>query len=390
MIKRSSWIALLLIVSACGKEVDKKRSGVIHADVTELKNITSNDSQLVNAVKDGEALLVKESLKQGADVNHYDDKGFRPLAYAIQNGSIEVIETLLEAGAKETDLDIRGNTALHLALMLKKDKALYYLLRLKPELTEENSEKLTPLEYAISVNYVDGVKILLGYRNIVSHDERSFSENEYTSLVSFASHFSESHKIIKLLKLNRKLDNGHNTQQLFFDCLNESFLEGIELIATQVRRIKKIADGQNVIASIVAKSGTEFDDSKKLFITDLIKLGLNINGEKNDSTNPLVSAVKANNYEALSYILSLGANVNEVNKDGETALLVAVENSKLEEIKLLTSVGAFKEYLYRKENRIYKVDICKYLPSYRRGFFRETDSSLKEQVELIKSYLKCD
>src|SRR5690606_13269173 len=54
MIKRSLWVALLLIVSACGKAVDKKRNEVVHSDVIELKNITSIDSQLVNAVKDGE------------------------------------------------------------------------------------------------------------------------------------------------------------------------------------------------------------------------------------------------------------------------------------------------------------------------------------------------
>src|SRR5690606_11275234 len=121
---------------------------VVHSEIA-VDSQSTLDSQLINAIKDSEVLLVRQAIKLEADPNKYDDNGFRPLAYAIQKGNIEIIEILLKAGAKTQELDVRANSALHLAILLDKKKVLYYFLSLKPDTNILNSQGFTPLEYAI-------------------------------------------------------------------------------------------------------------------------------------------------------------------------------------------------------------------------------------------------
>lgn len=383
MVKLSQWLTLALIFSACGKKVDETKKKTIHTNVIDLETVSSVDTQLLNAIKDKEALLVKQALILGADPNQYDDNSFRPMAYAIQARSIEIIELLLSYGAKTTELDIRSNSALHLAIMLKQESILYYLLRQKPTLEQRNAEGKTPLEYAVSENYPEGVKILLAYNNIFKK-----MSLDYDYLQSLGSRF-QADQITELLAFNKKLSLGHNVQQLFFEALDKKFLEGIELIAS-ANNIKSIAKGQNVLSSVIKKCGNEFTEQDKTFITGLMALGLNVNGEKADNALPLINAVQKGNYEAVTYLLSLGAKINKVSSEGETALFVAVQKADTEMVKLLSTLGAFSTYFYRENDRLYKVNICKFLPEYRRGLFRTNDYALKEKVEKMKEYLTCE
>jgi len=75
------------------------------------------DAQLRTACGQGDLALVKLLLSQGADVNSTDVNGHAPLHYATSPKCVEVVNTLIEAGA---DLNAKshpfagGQTPLHL------------------------------------------------------------------------------------------------------------------------------------------------------------------------------------------------------------------------------------------------------------------------------------
>lgn len=67
---------------------------------------------LFDAAKLGRVDLIPLLVRNGADVNAYDTRGFTPLILAAYNGQADAVEALLEAGADPCKPDLnQGNTA---------------------------------------------------------------------------------------------------------------------------------------------------------------------------------------------------------------------------------------------------------------------------------------
>lgn len=376
---------LLLLLASCGKKMDKKPREVNSTVQFEREVREEVDDQLMNALAIGEPLLAEEAIRLGADINQINSDGLRPLALAIQNESIELVSLLIKNGADAFDVDENGNNVAHMAILFRKEKALYYFLkggRLAFSVSE-NKEGLTPLEFAINENYVDGVKILLAYNNF-----KKVQELDYHRLFLLQK-FHNNPEIAKLLELNQKLEKKEHLTEVFEKCLAEEFISGVELLAS-VKKLPSLSQGKNIIANVVTRAGKNFSDHHKTLISKLIRFGLNIEGEKEDTTTPLIRAIQDSNFEAVSYILSLGAKTETVSSEGLTALYSAVQLLKIKETELLMSLGAPTEYYYTEENKVYKVKICKTIPETRRSFFRRGDNTFSSQIEKLKEILQCN
>lgn len=74
------------------------------------------DSRLRTACAQGDLVLVKRLLSQGADVNSTDGDGWSALHYAAAAGCVEVVKTLIEAGTNlNTQSKKTGWTPLYFA-----------------------------------------------------------------------------------------------------------------------------------------------------------------------------------------------------------------------------------------------------------------------------------
>ena len=65
------------------------------------------------------------------NIHHRNDQGENALISAAQEGQIDVVKLLLDAGADATQSNADGETPLSLAIMLKQKKELIELLREK-------------------------------------------------------------------------------------------------------------------------------------------------------------------------------------------------------------------------------------------------------------------
>ncbi|CED83522.1 Ankyrin repeat-containing domain [Phaffia rhodozyma] len=108
----------------------------------------SPNEQLLNAAKtDNEELLLSVlSLTGRFDINHQDGLGFTALHYAVQRGSTDCLDHILEEDDCDVDLQTRleGLTPIHLAMQVQDQELRIYLVR---SLLEAGSSTQIPNKY---------------------------------------------------------------------------------------------------------------------------------------------------------------------------------------------------------------------------------------------------
>lgn len=82
-----------------------------------------NNSDLIDAAKQGDVVSVQVLLGQGADVNATEKYGWTPLLWAAVNGHTEVVKLLLDSGAKVNVKNELGWTSLEYAKLKDTNKS---------------------------------------------------------------------------------------------------------------------------------------------------------------------------------------------------------------------------------------------------------------------------
>ncbi|XP_069110540.1 uncharacterized protein [Argopecten irradians] len=115
---------------------------------------------LLFALRDNKQKEAIRLLKQGAGVEFRDQTGCYPLHYAGQKGYNDVLNLLLENGAKPFAWDNNGQTALHKAAMNGHLSTIVQLVARGSKVDIIDRTGRLPLEYAVRNKHVDAVKML--------------------------------------------------------------------------------------------------------------------------------------------------------------------------------------------------------------------------------------
>ncbi len=117
---------------------------------------------MYDAALNGELEKVKESLRQGADLNDVDNEGRTALMYASFNGHTEIVRLLLDEGAGVGTRDPMGRTALLFASTGPFVETVKLLLdhHADPNITD-NDEHFSPLMHAAAEGQLEVVKLLI-------------------------------------------------------------------------------------------------------------------------------------------------------------------------------------------------------------------------------------
>ncbi|MDN5247643.1 MAG: ankyrin repeat domain-containing protein [Wolbachia endosymbiont of Tyrophagus putrescentiae] len=93
-----------------------------------LDNKTLNQ-KLIDSCEKGNLEAVRNAIKEGADINHYDKYGLTPLYYSVFFKHYEIVEFLLKSGANiYAPSGISGYNTLHLAAQEGSKRMLILLL----------------------------------------------------------------------------------------------------------------------------------------------------------------------------------------------------------------------------------------------------------------------
>lgn len=122
-------------------------------------------SPLHIAAKKGHDRIVRVLLRHQVDCNERDSDGLMPLMHAIIGGYEDVMVSLIEHGARIDDADAQGRTALHWAVMHRREGLLHRLLKHcqgnAAHMNAYDSAGRTPLHTAVNIGFEAGVDALL-------------------------------------------------------------------------------------------------------------------------------------------------------------------------------------------------------------------------------------
>ena len=129
------------------------------------KVITSNDinmdiDNLVRGCRLGRRILVERAL-EAVDVDIKDHRGFSCIHWAAMGGHSDIIEMLLQRGARIDILNKKGSTPLILASWKGRVETVKLLLNNGASPNVANRGKMTPLKWGVALGRADIVDILV-------------------------------------------------------------------------------------------------------------------------------------------------------------------------------------------------------------------------------------
>jgi hypothetical protein len=151
---------------------------------------------LHSAAATGNAAQLKKHIEKKADVNAADENGNMPLKLAVESGSVECVNMLLQAGANPNAKDSSGSTALMAACQAGFKEIEEALLAAKADPAVKNATGMTALHIAAMMRQLDVIEPL-----IKAHADVNAKDNDGQTPVVLAQR-SGATEIVELLRQN--------------------------------------------------------------------------------------------------------------------------------------------------------------------------------------------
>lgn len=318
----------------------------------DVDNLEPNDTRLIHAIRDRDTKLTRSLIKLGSNVNQPNSVGYTPLGEAVTQGSFEIIQDLLEAGA---DPDCGSeSTPLYAAAVQGRIEIAALLIQAGADVNL-SSDGETPLMGAAAEGNMNIVQLLIeagADANARTQDGKSAltraAENGWQVVFNYLAPLT-AHKLRK--SAQKQLDKGI----LYRQRKDNSLVDGFVSAAIEGRT----GDVQKAIEQDIDVDTINANGSNALYAAAywgqaeiaqvLIAAGANLEIQDEQSGwTPLMGAVRMNQYAIVKILLEAGANPNAWSQDHDaypslTPLMIAAS--------YCVSIEIFKELIR------YKADI---------------------------------
>ena len=239
-------------------------------------------------------------INHGADVNSTNKNNVTSLMTACENGNIDAIDVLLNAGANPNIADTEGVTCIHHAVNGGCNKEiLQAIISLVADINASNMDGETALLIACQKGNIDAIDILLN-----AGADPNIADSVGVTCI----------------------------QHVVFEACSKETLQAIINHGADVNSTNK----NNVTSLMTACENGNIDA-----IDVLLNAGANPNIADTEGVTCIHHAVNGGcNKEILQAIISLVADINASNMDGETALLIACKKGNIDAIDILLNAGA--------------------------------------------------
>lgn len=372
-----------------GAERAKARSNAIDKPTD-----TTLETPLTIACANGHRDIVELLLKEGANIEHRDKKGFSPLIIAATAGHASVVEVLLKNHAAiEAQSDRTKDTALSLACSGGRKDVVDLLLSHGANREHRNVSDYTPLSLASSGGYIDIVNMLLTSGSEINSRTGSKLGISPLMLASMNGH-KEATKVLleKGSDINAQIETNRNTALTLASFQGRT--EVVRLLLQYNANVEHRAKtGLTPLMECATGGYVEVG-------TLLIGAGADPNASPVQLTKDtaLTIAAEKGNDKFVEMLLDHDAAIDARNKKGCTALWLACNNGHLSTAEALIAKGADPDTFDNRKIspmmaafRRGHVETVKFMVGHAKQFPNETDlSRAQATIESEEIKTKCD
>ena len=159
----------------------------------------SSGTALMKTSEKGHVQCVKLLVKEGADVNAWNDLGYTALTYAAGNGHADVVNTLIRAGTDVNDRDCNGRTCLIHAVECGHDVCVNLLIKAGADVNKERRGE-TALMIAVLLGNLRCVDLLLKSGADVNSTDYNGNTLLHKALDVSEKHMQPCSTIVKIIR----------------------------------------------------------------------------------------------------------------------------------------------------------------------------------------------
>lgn len=379
------WLFLLATLVSCGKKADEiqkqpRNIGGVGSATNQGKGDYQSLKRLQEAIDSQDTQFLDQEIRKNPQIiNKEFENGETPLTYAIRLKNENIINKLIEVS--DVNKGGKGGLApIHISIISNLPNVMNTLINNGANIEAKSMLNETPLYLAISFerNNMSLTLLSLGANYNIKSD-----------LEISARELAQGFRQTRVLNLINKIESIKSEE---YDI--ESLIEAIEsdniylfnFIIKKYSNLKTLSEGKNVLSRII-----QGDSLYKIkYIEKLLEFGLNANGEKNDSSNPLIEAAKIDDIYLVQTLHQNGAEINTIESEPTytNALFEAVRNINFSMVDYLYRNGAETKINYVFGSNLYFIDACTSLPRKPNGNSRR-NIDLRIQHRLIKNKLDC-
>lgn len=364
------------------------------------KPIAAADARaMFNAIAHGDVKAVAQQMKDHPERRFaHDNYGNLPLDSAILNRQSDMVETLLANGASLDDVNVDGDTALHVCANAghgnshanmryanpgigkvdqlsqypegsSEEGMLAFLLKQKGNINAMNVVGMRPLHCACyaSADHPDLAKLLLDAGADVNAEDCSgwtalfFVSNADVAAQLLAKgadlkHCDRDGQNVLLVSAG---DDSDNVAMMSF-LLEHGIPADVKSLSGETPLMRAASQGHVKVMTLLLQKGADVNAADNDKLTALMQMvssgagndnavatvkfllahGARVNAEHDGENAPLHAACQGGNLQMVKLLLAAGAKVNAKNADGQTPLQLAKEGKYAEIIKALVAAGA--------------------------------------------------
>lgn len=271
--------------------------------------------------------IIATLLMQGEQSTDYPEYNDHLLQWALYHTDVSVVAALLEMGFDINMPGANGQTALHLAAKMNDPDLIEFLLQhgAKPDI--EDNENSTPLEIAaahkINPKTIQSITCLVHHgasigNSLQSTLEQTIKKNDYKSFLNLLELGINSENLTAILR------------QAICEKCDERFV--ITLIERGCDLQIRDEDDRTLLDEAIdyaKKYWFNSDCARYKTIAILLSKGVVSKEHPENVDYPLHWAVRHCNYETIEALLTMGFDINSFDQNGQTALHIAVHSNRL-------------------------------------------------------------
>lgn len=379
--------AVLLICLLCAPHgVDAKPSAETASKTAAQRTKAKSLSvALVEAVRREDIKGVQTLLRQGANVNGWDEYDTLPLSAAVGRRQVAIARLLLSKGANPNAPCYDGSSLLQQAIQYDDGKAAIPRLLLDYGASIKGEDGAYALMSAVTTGNLAVAALLLA-RGVKVNVTAQWNDYLGSTALMIAASWN-NHDMVRFL-----LDKGANID--FPDAQgntalmhaarqsedpSEKYSASAALKLLLDRGAKVEARNQKGETALFLALGRYWN------VRLLLKYGARVDVRDQTGATPLIRAAETRS-DTMSPLLEAGAEINEQDNQGETALMKVVKANFPDRVQILLGYGADLNVTDKNGENAVQLATNRVRPEFFRAFLRSVKLSEPHVILLKKSY----